>query len=105
METMQTYYVWLTDDEEQFPKYRYEGVVYKNDIYRIGGRPALFTGKPYFNPDTETMENTRLQPATEEEIATGIIMGSDEHMETPIHREKIVWLNDAEEEIDRETAT
>lgn len=105
METNTQYYVWLTHDEEEFPYYKYDGIVYKNDIYRVGGKPALFTGKPYFNPDTETMENTRMQTATDEEIATGIVMGSDEHMTTPIDRDKIVWLNDAKEEINREASS
>jgi hypothetical protein len=96
--------VWLTEDDEH-PYYKYDGVVYKNDIYRVGGKPALFTGEPYFNPDTQTMTNTRLQPATEEELETGIIMGSDEHMTKPIDRDKFEWLTNAEEEINGEAAT
>jgi hypothetical protein len=102
------FYVWETTEAErqERPAYLYGDMQYENDIYRVGGKPALWSkDNPWVNPETSINENTRMRPATEEEITNGIVIGSDEHMTTPIDRDKIVWLNDAEEEINRETST
>lgn len=101
-------YVWEVTEEERkerpYYKLSHDDTLYVNDIYRVGGRPALWGAKMYTN-EYGIIENERLRPATPEEIIEGVVVGSDAHNKAMPAMGNIEWVTDAEKEINGKART